>query len=203
MVSMETGQHASITCGDLIFILDLHTSVQWLKIRALHHCFGQNACQVTNISTAGLCWCNFICKDLIFVRVQWSSTSALQFCSWQPYPWLTAAVQNMSIAGFCQCVVTCGVWSSYKWAVTQHLYKYNLAVGKRHASSKGSSVYVQLQWHQPAVLHSSTGQLDVPGAKSNSAVHWYCLTAHQYEGQISIGGLAVTQACCFAQQHGQ
>ena len=33
---------------------------------------------------------------------------------------------------------------------------------------------------------------------TSAAVHWSCITAHLYEGQISIGVIAVAQACCEA-----
>ncbi len=33
-------------------------------------------------------------------------------------------------------------------------------------------------------------------AKTSAAVRWCWVTAHLYEQQISIGAIAVTQACC-------
>ncbi len=33
-------------------------------------------------------------------------------------------------------------------------------------------------------------------ALTSAAVHWSCITAHLYEGEISIGVIAVAQACC-------
>ena len=58
---------------------------------------------------------------------------------------------------------------------------------------------VQLQWHKHAVrlfcraaLNSGEAVLTI------AAVHWVCISAHLYEGQISIGVIAVAQACCEA-----
>ena len=36
----------------------------------------------------------------------------------------------------------------------------------------------------------------MPLAKNSGALHWCWITAHLYEEQISIGVIALTQACC-------
>ncbi len=46
------------------------------------------------------------------------------------------------------------------------------------------------------VLQSSTEQQGSYFALSSAAVHWSCITAHLYEGQISIGVIEVAQGCC-------
>ena len=46
------------------------------------------------------------------------------------------------------------------------------------------------------VLQSTTEQWGMQFAQSCVAVHFCKLTAHLYEEQISIGAIAVTQACC-------
>jgi len=45
-------------------------------------------------------------------------------------------------------------------------------------------------------LQSSTEQWGLHFAMSSATLHWCCVTAHLYEEQISIGVIAVTQACC-------
>jgi len=45
-------------------------------------------------------------------------------------------------------------------------------------------------------LQSSPEQWEVHFAQASAAVHFCWLTAHQKEEQISIGAVAVTQACC-------
>jgi len=45
-------------------------------------------------------------------------------------------------------------------------------------------------------LQSSTEQWGSYSALHRAAVHWFCITAHLYEEQISKGVFAVTQGCC-------
>jgi len=45
-------------------------------------------------------------------------------------------------------------------------------------------------------LQSSTEQWASYFALTSAAVHWCCITAHLCGYQISIGVIAVTQACC-------
>jgi len=51
------------------------------------------------------------------------------------------------------------------------------------------------------VLQSSTEQWGMHFALSSVAEHWCWVTAHLYEEQISIGVIAVTQACCELSLH--
>jgi len=50
-------------------------------------------------------------------------------------------------------------------------------------------------------LQSSPEQGGMPFAKDSVALHWCWITAHLYEEQISIGAVAVTQACCEPDLH--
>ena len=56
-----------------------------------------------------------------------------------------------------------------------------------------------LQWHKHAVSLICRAALNSGGAYfalTSAAVHWCCITVQLYEEQISIGAIAVAQACC-------
>jgi len=45
-------------------------------------------------------------------------------------------------------------------------------------------------------VQSSTEQQGSCFAQTSAEVHWCCITAHLHEDQISIGVIAVAEACC-------
>ncbi len=53
-----------------------------------------------------------------------------------------------------------------------------------------------VHWSCITVLQSSTAQCGMHVAKTSAVVHWCWVTAHLYEPQIFIDGIAMTQACC-------
>ena len=45
-------------------------------------------------------------------------------------------------------------------------------------------------------MQSSSEQWGSYSALNSATVLWFCITAHLYEEQISIGAVTVAQACC-------